>query len=251
MTPLRRFSVLILLGAALGLALPASADSKPGYNVLLEVSVNDKGVAEDAKIVKSEDISGDHILDQLAVDQVRTRKFDLHMKEGKAVPYKARVPFVFPIEGDEGADSNLAPRPALHGSTQVQPVYPPDLAAKGEVGAAIIEITVGAEGEIKYTKVLRATEKAFADAAETAVKQWHFAAAQQGGQAVSSRWRMAIIFQTEEREPVWEWRIAPRPALGSYTVMHVMHPEALKKSETPAPAAPAPAAPANPPAPGK
>lgn len=244
MNPFRRFSVLASLGAVLALAVTAPAESKPAFNVLIEVAVNDKGVAEEAKVVKSEDNTGEHILDQIAVDNVRTRKYDVRMKDGKAVAYKVRVPFVFPIEGDEGADANLAPRPSLHGVSQVQPIYPADLAAKGEPGSAIIEVTVGADGEVKYVTVLRSTAQAFGDAAVAAVKQWHFTAAQKGGGPVSSRWRMAIVFQTDKSMPIWEWRVAPRPSLGTYTVMHVMPAD---PAATPAPGA---AAPANAPAPG-
>jgi TonB family protein len=248
MTPLRPAAALVLLCSVIGLAVPLSAAEKPGYTVVLDVSVNEKGVAQDAKVVKTEDLSGDHILEQIAMEKVHVRNFEVRMKDGKAVPYKARVPFVFPVEGDEGPESNLAPRPRLAATTQLQPVYPLEFAAKGEPGAAILEVTVGDDGQVKYLTVLRSTRQEFADAASTAVKQWHFVPAEKDGKPVSSRWRLAIVFQTDESEPIWEWRIPPRPSLGSYYVLHLM-----KRAAPAAGAAPAaaPSAPANPPAPGK
>ncbi|HEY4301347.1 MAG TPA: energy transducer TonB [Candidatus Didemnitutus sp.] len=249
MSPLRPLAALVLLCAATGLVAPLSAAPKPGYTVVLDVSVNEKGVATDAKIEKTEDQSGDHILEQIAMEKVHVQNFEVRMKDGKAMPYKARVPFVFPIEGDEGPEANLAPRPRLTGSAQAQPVYPPEYAAKGEPGSAILEITVGDDGQVKYATVLRATEQVFADSAVAAVKQWHFAAAEKDGRPVSSRWRLAIVFQTEESEPIWEWRIPPRPSLGTYYVMHMM--KRPVSPATPAPGLPAAPPPANPPAPGK
>lgn len=244
---------LLLLAAALpallsGVALNAAGTSpKAGYTVVLEVSVNDKGTAEDAKVFKSEDQSGDHVLEQLAMEKTRAQKFEVRMKDGKPAPYTARVPYFFPIAGDEGADSNLAPRPHFTGKTEQQPVYPPALAAQGEPGSAIVEIIVGADGALKDVSVLRATRPEFAESATAAIKQWHFSPALQGGEPISSRCRLAVVFETEESQPTWEWRIPPRPSLGSYVVMHVLHPK------PPAPAAATPATPpqAPAPAPGK
>ncbi|HEY2824797.1 MAG TPA: energy transducer TonB [Gemmatimonadales bacterium] len=226
-------------GLALGVALKAAAaEAKAGYTVVLEISVDDKGAAQDAKVFKTEDQSGEHILEQVAMEQAHAQKFEVRKKDGKAVAYTARVPYFFPVAGDEGAESNLAPRPHLHGPSQVQPVYPPELAAKGETGAAIIEVTFADDGAVKYTNVLRATRQEFADAAVAAVKQWHFTPAMRDGEAVSSRWRMAIVFRTEVSQPDWEWTVPPRPSLGTYSALHIMNPAAKPA-----------AAPANPPAP--
>ena len=140
---------------------------------------------------------------------------------------KARAPFNFPVEGDEGAAANNAPKPALRQAPL--PVYPETLAGAGTVGGAILELIIGADGAVRNATVLRSSHPEFANAAFVAVKQWQFAPAQKDGVAVESRWRIAVNFSVEGKEADWMWRIAPRPSLGSFT--------AVRAKLDPAPAA--------------
>jgi TonB family protein len=239
-----RHLLVPLFALSLGLSLSASAadtptKAKPGYTVVLEMLVDEQGTVEDAKIISSDDTTIDHMLDMTALGKARGIKLAPQIKGGHAVKYSVQAPFVFPVEGDQGPEANNAPRPKI--SHAVQPVYPADLAAKGEVGGAILEAVIGANGTVTSLKVIRSSSPVFAQAATAAVNTWTFIPAQLDGKPVESRWNLSICFETDVRTTDWAWRVAPRPSLGNYTVIHRTLPP-----ETPAPAAEA--KPATPPA---
>jgi TonB family protein len=226
--------LLVLSCLALGLfagRAPAAA-APSGYKVVVEISFDEQGQAEEAKIVETDDPTGVQLLNQIALrlaeEVTQPPRKD---KEGKPVKFKARAPFNFPVEGDEGPAANNAPKPAAR--NVVQPVYPEALAAAGTVGGAILELHIGADGAVKQLTVLRSSHPDFANAAYAAVQQWQFTPAMKDGVAVESRWRLAVNFSVDGKEADWMWRIAPRPSLGSFT--------AVRAPVAPAPAAPAPA----------
>jgi TonB family protein len=217
----------------LGFCLSASAEDKApavaaapstGYKVVLEMKITEAGTVDDATVFSSDDTSVDHILERMAMDKARTAKLPPRMKDGKAVAYTARAPFIFPVEGDEGPDANNAPKPSIHSA--VQPIYPADLAAKGEVGGVIFELIIDADGKISKMKVLHSSNPEFEQAATTALKQWVFAPAKKDGVPVESRWRTALSFETDVLQPDWLWRFAPRPSLGNYAIVHRTLPDA-------------------------
>ena len=206
---------LLLLGAVTVLAQA----TKPGYTVVTEISFNEQGVPEDAKVVQSDDPTGDHSLEQLAMNMSEQDKQTPRVKDGKPVKFKARRPFNFPVEGDQGAAAN-ANRPVLRAGDQVLPKYPDSLAAAGEIGGAIVELTIRADGTVKAVRTLRASNPAFAQAAETALGQWVFNPAVQVGAPAETLWNVAIGFTTGGRNLELKWRLAPRPSIGSFTIGH-------------------------------
>jgi TonB family protein len=221
--PLLTLLFLLPLGPALPAATPAAA-AKPGYTVVIDIKMNEQGVPEDAKVVQSDDPSGDHVLEWTAMAKAKAMKQEPRIKEGHAVKYTVKAPFFFPVEGDEGPDNGQVSRPKI--SSAVQPVYPAEQAARGEIGGAILEAVIRADGTVATVKELRSTQPVFAQAALAAVQQWKFVPAQQDGKAVESRWRLSISFETDVSRNDWMWRVAPRPSLGSYTVVHRTLPEA-------------------------
>ena len=222
-----RFLLLPLIALAL---LTGRGHAATGYQVVVEISFDEQGAAEEARIVSSDDPTGVQLLNQIAIRLAEEVKQPPRTdKDGKPVKFKARAPFNFPLEGDEGPEANNAPKPALREAPL--PVYPENLAAAGEVGGAILELVIGTDGAVKQTTVMRSSHPEFANAAYAAVQQWKFAPAQKDGAAVESRWRIALNFSVDNKEADWMWRIAPRPSLGSFTAVR-------------APTAPAPAAPA-------
>lgn len=229
-----RFLLLSLI--ALGLLL-GRAQSAGGYKVVVEIAFDEQGAAEEAKVVESDDPTGVQLLNQIAIrlaeDITQPPRTD---KEGKPVKFKARAPFNFPVEGDEGPEANNAPKPALKAAPL--PVYPENLAAAGEVGGAIVELVIGTDGAVRQATVLRSSHPEFANAAYLAVQQWQFTPAQKDGAAVESRWRVAVNFSVDNKEADWMWRIAPRPSLGSFTAVRVPVAPAATPAEA-APAAPA------------
>lgn len=223
-------AVLIFLSFGLGrplLAAAPAAGTQPGYTVVIDIKIDEKGALEDAQVIKSDDPTGDHLLERIAMAKVRAMKLEPRMKEGHATKYNVQAPFVFPVEGDEGPTTGPLSLPRI--VKAVQPVYPAEQAGKGEIGAAILEVVIRADGTVAAGKALRSTQPAFAQAALVAVRQWTFAPSQQAGQAVESRWRLSLSFETEANHNDWMWRVAPRPSLGNYTVVHRPPP-----AETPA-----------------
>lgn len=230
-----RLLLLPLIFAFSLVAVRAQTPVAPGYKVVVEITFDEQGNAEDGKVVESDDPSGARVLEQIAMTlAAEVKQPARNGGDGKPMKFKARAPFNFPVEGDEGPAANNAPKPALRAAPL--PVYPEDLAATGTTGGAILELIIGADGAVSKATVLRSSHPAFANSAYAAVQQWQFAPAQKDGVAVESRWRIAVNFSVDDKEAEWKWRVAPRPSLGSFTAVRAKVPAAAA-----APAAPAPA----------
>jgi TonB family protein len=230
------FLPLWLLGAVTGLAqAPAIAAAiKPGYTVVAEITFNEEGVPEEATIIRSDDPTGDHALEQMAMNFSRQDKQVPRLKDGKPVKFKARRPFHFAVDDDEGPAANTN-RPVLRAGDQVLPQYPENLAAKEVIGGAVIELIVKADGTVKSVRTLRASHPEFALAAETALGQWTFNPAGQPDAPAESKWRAAIGFTIQGRPLELKWRLAPRPSIGGFIVGRNPPAEATKADVTIAP----------------
>lgn len=216
-----KMSVRLLRCALLALALTtlrAQTSAKPGYTVVVEITFDEKGDAESGTIVQSDDPTGEHVLEQLALGMAsRTKQPPRTGKDGNPVKFKARAPFHYPVPEDEGAAADNIPKPTIRNA--VRPAYPEGFAEKGITGGVILEIVVGADGTLKQTKTLRSSHPEFAQAVAAAFPQWSFSPAKQAdGTPVESRVRLAIAFATDQQGADWIWRVAPRPQLGTYTV---------------------------------
>ena len=242
----------LTLSAGRGFAVDLTPAAKPGYRVVVEIEFKEDGTAGDMLVLSSDDPTGDQMLNQMAlkmaVDYAGKNPQKPHEKDGKPVKFKVAYPFDFPVEGDEGAEANKAPRPAIKSAEQ--PVYPPALGAQGEVGGVIAEIQVGADGQVKEVKILRASHPEFAEAVQTVLPRWQFRPALSNGDPVPARCRLAIVFATDDKMPDFKWRLAPRPSVGSYTVVHSKaFYQYSNKAANAAPGTPAAPAPAPTPAP--
>jgi TonB family protein len=228
-----------LIALSLGLARAQTTPSPgptpapvPGYTVVTEITFNEQGVPESAAIVESDDPTGDHYLEQVvtSLSEKEQEKQPPHLKDGKPVKFKARRPFHFPVEGDQGLAAN-ANRPKLSAGDHAIPKYPDSLTGTGEMGGAIVELTIRADGLVKSVRTLRASHPEFARAAEAALGQWTFNPDTRIGAPAETRWNVAIGFTSGGRELDLKWRLAPRPSIGGFIVGHL----------PPAPPAPAPA----------
>ena len=242
--------ILLLLGFVRPLAAAdapaAAAAPKPGYKVVVKISFNEQGVGEEATVVESDDPTSDTILHRIALTLAAQVKPEPHLKDGKPVKFSAVVPFDFPVEGDEGAAANNAPKPTFKNPGQ-RPVYPENLAAAGVVGGAILEMIIGADGNIRQVNVLQASHPEFARSAEAAVRTWVLVPAMKDGVPVESRWRTAFAYSVEGKDVDWKWRVAPRPSIGGNVVFSHLR---LLPPAAAGPAAPTlqiPPAPAGPP----
>lgn len=236
---LARF-LLCLAAGLTGCSFLLAADPKPpgtvfGYTVTVDVQVDEHGVPTAASIHDSDDTTTGSVVSKMALAMALKTSLPPRGKDGKAEPYTARVPFFFPIEGDEGPASNRAPKPRPKPDVCVQPNYPQAMIDRGEVGGAIFELVVDAQGNLARLTTLRASHPEFEQAARQALATWKFAPASQDGTPVESRWRIAVVFDLGSKMADLKWRVAPRPSLGSFLVVH-------DDSPAPAPVAPAPAA---------
>jgi TonB family protein len=211
-------AVLSLFVACLtGVTAQTTSSPAPGYTVVLQVQVSPAGKPLNMTVVRSDDTTGEQMLNRSAIALAEKMTFPVREKNGQAVAYKVQAPFEFPVADDEGPAAAALPMPRL--VEALQPTYPPTLAAAGTVGGAILEVGVSAEGRLTQVRLLRASHAEFGEAALAAVAKWTFRAAESGGVPVESRVRLAISFVMDGREPAYFWRIPPRPALGSYTVV--------------------------------
>jgi VWFA-related protein/TonB family protein len=80
--------------------------------------------------------------------------------------------------------------------SKVNPEYPYALRAQGHQGTVTLEVTVGADGVPKDIRIVR-SDPAIDAAVLTAVRQWRFTPARQGGQAVESTVTLPFAFVLE------------------------------------------------------
>lgn len=250
----RLFASLVF--SSLGLCVSTFAEDKVtatvaptphGYQVVLDLKITETGTVDDATVYSSDDKSVDHTLERLAMEMVRPAKFPPHLKDGKAVAYTARAPFNFAVDNDEGPDAANIPEPHIRNA--VRPVYPTDLAEKGEVGGVIFDMAFAADGSVKSIKTLRASNPEFEKAGMEAIKQWTFNPAKKDGVPVETRGYLAIGFETDVHRPEWKWLFPPRPAVGYFAAIHLTLPDKpAAGATTPAPTAAAPAKPEEKPA---
>ena len=212
-------SLFIGLGqqlVAVELSATQTKVTKPGYKVIVEISFDETGAGEEAKVVESDDPTNDTILNRIALALSAEIKQPPHMKDGKPAKFVARVPYDFPVEGDEGKAANDAPRPSQKDGTR--PVYPENLAKEGVVGGAILELNIGEDGKVQKVTVLDSSHPEFAQSAETSAKTWVFSPALKDGKPVECRWRTALAYSVDGKDVDWKWRVAPRPNLGGSIV---------------------------------
>jgi TonB family protein len=213
---------LVILSLGLGPRLFA-AETDPalasGYTVTVELRMNEEGSPEGIRLIDSEDTTPGEVLDKMAIAMAQQLKLPPREKDGHRVKFSARIPYFFPIEGDEGAASNKGPKPHPK-LPAIQPAYPLALAEQEIVGGAILELVVNSEGRLTRLTTLRASRPEFEQAATQAVSQWTFAPAMKDGKAVEARCRLAVVFESPDKMADLKWRIAPRPSLGSIVVGH-------------------------------
>ena len=199
--------------------LPAAAeagDITNGFNVKVEVMVNEKGEIDGIGRVETDDHTTGDVLTKMAIMMASKVKMPAHEKAGHPVRYKAILPFHFPVEGDEGPAAQNQPRPVGRGDVSKQPLYPPEMAAKDEVGGAILELVIDTAGNVSRLTTLRASHPEFEAAARAAVGTWKFKPAQKDGKPVETRWRISVVFDTADKMADLRWRVTPRPSLGSW-----------------------------------
>ncbi|MGB0680722.1 MAG: TonB family protein, partial [Polyangiales bacterium] len=105
-------------------------------------------------------------------------------------------------------DSETPPAPEAPAVTPprvlqaVEARYPPDALAAGREASVELAVTVQADGSVGAVTVARSAGAAFDEAAIAALRQWRFAPARQGEQAIASRIRVPFRFTLPEAAPL-------------------------------------------------
>ncbi len=230
--------------------LSAEADKSDianGYNVKVEVKVNEKGEIDSYGRVETDDPSSGEVLTKMAIVMAAKVKMPVREKNGHPIRYTAILPFHFPIEGDEGLASQNQAVPVGRGDSYVKPLYPPDLAEQDVVGGVIFEMVIDTQGNITRLTTLSASHPQFEAAARKAVEHWKYHPALKDGKAVETRWRISVAFETADKMADMKWRVPPRPTLGASFCYFDNSPARATPAAAPAgtltPAAPAAQAP--------
>lgn len=214
------------LRAADGPGTPAAlaAVKRNGYTVTTEIKVNEKGEKESIGLIDSDDQSAGEVITKMALAMALEMQVPVREKNGKPVAYTLRAPFFFPIEDDEGPESEALPKVRPIIESAVMPAYPAHLRDEGVAGGAILELVTDEQGNLARLTVMRASHPEFGDAAKEAVEQWKFNPAQRDGRPVTARSRLAIVFETQDEMADLKWRVPPRPKLGAFVVIRPSEP---------------------------
>jgi outer membrane biosynthesis protein TonB len=161
--PLRLFlAFLAAVALTTARAQTPAAAPKPGYSVMVEINYDEKGTPVDGKVVQSDDPTGDHTLEQIALNMAQKDTQPPRVDaNGKPMTFKTHRPFHFPVEGDQGEAAN-ADRPVLRAGHQVLPVYPSAAAVQTVMGGAIVELVIREDGTVRSVRTVRASHPEFA-----------------------------------------------------------------------------------------
>jgi hypothetical protein len=234
---------VIAASAAENPASPAAKTDGPpyGYHVSVKLEMNEEGRPHAIQIVKTDDTTSTQILNRVALTIAAHSSLPPRQKDGHPVKFTAVQPFFFPIDDDEGPDSNKVPMPRLRDA--VMPVWPQTLVDAQQVGGVIFDVQMDEAGRITQLKTLRASHPEVEQAGRESLEKWTFRAAEVDGKPVPSHFRLAIAFEGFGKIVEPKWSVAPRPALGTFFAIKApadAFPAAADPAQ-PTPAEPAPA----------
>jgi hypothetical protein len=171
---------ILLASVCLFPSIQARADSpaKTDYTVTVELSVNETGAVDAAKVIDSED----KILNGIAEQSGRAMKLQPRLQDGVAVKYKVQAPMFFPVEGDGGPEAQKVPMPTLR--KPVNPDFPRQL-----------------RDDDKKRHEKRPGNGSSCRSWSTEVVRY-----------------IAVAFEPNGHKAEWGWYVAPRPCLFNYVV---------------------------------
>jgi TonB family protein len=166
--------------------------SRMNGEVTVGFTVNELGVADNILIAESNNPG----FEDQALQVVHRSRFKPALINGQpaAVPQHVKMTFSFPDRNlvayvaPTGADLpepyryDVAPKP--RGS--IQPVFPYDLLIKKDYGEATVAFTIGTDGRVHSTRVMKATRPEYGWAVAAAVAQFRFDPALRRGKPITT-----------------------------------------------------------------
>jgi len=169
--------------------------------VLLQLVVDEQGVPQDLRIVRSLGLG----LDQKAIEAVQQWRFKPGLKDGKPVPVSANIEVNFRLpQSDPIAGVAPPSRPVTVGGAvmdsrvvqRVPPVYPPNARTARVQGTVQVSVTVGPDGRVQDVQPLSGPAM-LTQAAIQAVAQWVYQPFLLNGQPVSVQTTANVNFVRE------------------------------------------------------
>lgn len=148
---------------------PLAMQARVSGLVLVEAQIGTNGAVEDARILKSVPL-----LDQAALDAVRQWRFTPTLLNGRPVPVIVTLTVRFVLDSpDEVSDTvrNTGQGPLV--VKEVKPLYPLEALRSGAEGTVEVEITIGTDGKVQDSRILRSVPM-LDEAALDAARQWEF-----------------------------------------------------------------------------
>jgi TonB family protein len=137
-----------------------TALAEPGGGVRL-CTVKDAGISRNMQVA--------------AINAVRTSRMSIPKADGDYVGVTVKIPVLF-SKGEDDMEPRVAEqmgeRPQIH--YQPAPAYPFSALRNGEKGMAWLRFIVTESGSVENVDTMRATDRAFAEAACQAVANWKF-----------------------------------------------------------------------------
>ncbi|PYV91150.1 MAG: hypothetical protein DMG05_08030 [Acidobacteria bacterium] len=172
--------------------------------VLLEISVNQKGEVENISVTK-----GHPLLVLSALDAVKEWKYMPFVVDGAAVPVSSTVSVNFTLQDSKAGTPEKSQSPLIRlGSRvmatnliyRVEPIYPLEAKQKGIAGDVVFEVTINEQGEVSDVQVLSGNAM-LVSAAYEAVRQWRYTPVLLNGDPIRAKSTVTIQFELEKDKP--------------------------------------------------
>ncbi|MDR0352576.1 MAG: TonB family protein [Opitutaceae bacterium] len=157
-----------------------TALAEPGGGARL-CTVKDAGVPRDMRVA--------------AINAVRTSRMSIPKADGDYVGVTVKIPVLFE-KGEDDMEPRVVAQMGVRPQIDYQPgpEYPFSAWRNGEKGVAWLRFTVTENGSVENVDTVRATDRAFAEAACRAVVNWKFAPGLLDGKPARTTMAIPIVF---------------------------------------------------------
>jgi TonB family protein len=200
-------SAAVLIGSATLVTMKESAAQKAAIEAA-ELSMQNRSISSLESQNKSLSLAasraGGFQDDDSKISIVQRQVKDLESKadDRRALAIARQKAFRKTNQDDASPESESAriqKQPKL--LTQVRPEYPAEMRTSGTSGEVMVDLIVDKNGVVQNAFALSSTDKAFADAAVSAVSQWTFEPGLANGHAVFTHLQIPIVFTPSADAP--------------------------------------------------
>ncbi|MCX6556443.1 MAG: energy transducer TonB [Candidatus Aminicenantes bacterium] len=179
----------------------AALEKKIEGIVILEATINEKGIVTDARLIKSPD----PLLTDAALNAVKQWVYEPYIMDGKAEPLIFTVTVTFGLNDEPEAKKNnnalvhLQDGQRLRLIKKVKPAYPIMALKKRIEGTVVLEATIDEKGMVTDARMITATDTHLVSAAIAAVKQWVYEPYVENGKAKPAAFTVTVTFALNKK----------------------------------------------------